>query len=159
MASRRTITQQRFRLREDLLAKLRRAAKANDRSLNDEVELRLLDSLTKDTVAKTVKAATAELINETARATADAWIDQPIEAELARGEPNLAIFPWWMLVNWAKRHHEHPEAVRIMERFEKWIRQSGAPTAEEVAEAERFVEERFPRRSVIGKTPRGKSKE
>jgi hypothetical protein len=51
MASRRTITQQRFRLRDDLLGKLRRAAKANDRSLNDEVELRLMDSFTEGAVA------------------------------------------------------------------------------------------------------------
>jgi hypothetical protein len=157
MASRPTVTQVRFRLREDLLAKLRRAADANDRSLNEEVELRLLDSLTKDTVAKTVKATTAELIKETAEATAHAWVDTPIEAELARGgKLTVGSFPRWMLVDWAKRHPEHPEAARIREWHEKWMRQ-GEPYPEQMAEAERFANERLPR--SIRKAPRGRLRE
>jgi Arc-like DNA binding dprotein len=156
MAGRRTITQQRFRLREDLLIKLRRAADANDRSLNEEVEARLEGSFTKDTIEKTVKAASAEMIKETAQATAYAWVDGPIEAELARGgELNLASFPPWMLVSWAKRHPEHPEAVRILEQHEKWLRGLSADRLpKKKPEAEQFVD-----RTDIGKGPRRKSEE
>jgi hypothetical protein len=61
MASRRTVVEQRFRLRQDLLAKLRRAAEANDRSLNEEAELRLMDSFTKGGVEKAAIAAIESL--------------------------------------------------------------------------------------------------
>jgi Arc-like DNA binding domain len=161
MAGRRTITQQRFRLREDLLTKLQRAAEANDRSLNEEVEQRLQASFTKDTVEKAVKAATAELIEQTAEATANATIDKPIEAELARsGTLNLAMFPPWMLVSWAKRHAEHPEAVRIVEANIAWLRQQAARRQEDIeriaSEAAEFAREQIP--APTRKVPKGTSK-
>jgi TraY domain len=48
MPYRKSLTQVRFRLRQDLLRKLERDAKRADRSLNDEVILRLEDSYDRD---------------------------------------------------------------------------------------------------------------
>jgi hypothetical protein len=161
MADRPSIVQQRFRLREDLLAKLQRAAEVNDRSLNEEVEQRLQASFTKDTVEKAVKTATAELIEQTAKAAANATVDEPIEAELVRsGTLNLAMFPMWMLLNWADRHAEHPEAVRIFEANKAWLLQQVAGRQEDIeriaSEAAEFSRERLP--APVRKVPRGTSK-
>jgi hypothetical protein len=99
MASRRTVVEQRFRLRQDLLDKLRRAAEAADRSLNEETELRLMDSFTKqDITAKAVKAAmeslrqTFEGALEEKRRAIDKQIEDAkrrVEELLARAEPRL----------------------------------------------------------------------
>jgi hypothetical protein len=58
MARRPTITQVRFRLRDELLQALARAAESNDRSLNDEVERRLEQTF----VADQLEAATQKAI-------------------------------------------------------------------------------------------------
>jgi hypothetical protein len=44
MAYRKSLVQMRFRLRKELIGRLEREAKRNDRSLNDEVEQRLEES-------------------------------------------------------------------------------------------------------------------
>jgi hypothetical protein len=61
MARRSTITQVRFRLRDGLLQALARAAEGNDRSLNDEVERRLEQSLSADEQREALAQMQAEM--------------------------------------------------------------------------------------------------
>jgi len=55
MADRKTVVQVKFRLREGLIDKLTKAAKAKDHSLNEEVERRLEQSFDKEDQAALVQ--------------------------------------------------------------------------------------------------------
>src|SRR5262249_34481947 len=55
MGDRKTVVQVKFRLREGLIDKLTKAAKAKDHSLNEEVERRLEQSFEKEEVAALVQ--------------------------------------------------------------------------------------------------------
>lgn len=61
MADRQTVTQVRFRLRQDLLKKLQRAAKAADRSVNEQLELCVEEYFRKEKLSKVIKQ-TAETV-------------------------------------------------------------------------------------------------
>jgi superfamily II RNA helicase len=85
MVVRASITQVRFRLRKQLIDRLQRAAKAADRSLNDEVEQRLEYSFRKEDLREAV-----EVVAENAVARAIDGLRDSLVKQLAKEQVRLA---------------------------------------------------------------------
>jgi hypothetical protein len=79
MADRKSVVQVKFRLRKDVLKQLEKAAKAEDRSINDEIQRRIEQSFRQEDQTELIKALS--------QATATAAVDQALARFQSHGGP------------------------------------------------------------------------